>query len=248
MARRVNRPHVVVRTARELLEVTDPAWPEVQAAVAASPLDVRVLPIAPEAGAEVVSRLQVSARSTLGALASASGGILVDHGWLRILGGGHDGLPDLASANSLDVPGPDAKPPPALVVAYDVLGGRFALDAGGLGVQEGEVCYLGPDSLAWVGLGAGHSAFVHWALAGAGLDDFYASLRWPGWVERVAGVALDQGLSTFPPPFTEEGRDLAATTLREVPFVELLSWHDELREQIAGLGEGETFELRPTDS
>jgi hypothetical protein len=238
----------VVRTARELLEVTDPAWPEVQDAVAASPLDVRVPAVAPGAGADVIARLQVSARSTLGALASASGGIVVDHGWLRILGGGNEGLPDLASANGLDVPGPDAQPPPALVVGYDVLGGRFALDAGGLGVQEGEVCYLGPDSLAWVGLGAGHSAFVHWALAGEGLEDFYASLRWPGWEERVAGVALDRGLAVYPPPFTEEGRDLVAASLREVPFAELLSWYDELREQIAGLGEGETFELRPADS
>ena len=245
MARRVNRPSTVVRTARELLDVTDPAWPEVQDAVAATPLDVRVLPVDEAAGTDVIARLQVSARSTLGALASSCGGLVVDHGWLRILGGGHDGLPDLAAANRLDLPGPDAKPPPALVVGYDVLGGRFAVDAGGLGVQEGEVCYLGPDSLAWVGLGAGHGAFVHWALAGDGLDGFYASLRWPGWQERVDGIALDRGLASYPPPFTEEGRDLAAASLREVPFAELVTWYDDLRDQIAGLPEGEPFVLGP---
>ena len=243
MARRVT----VVRTARELLEVDDPAWPAVERAVAESPRDVRVLPIEPDAGADVVSRLQVSARSTLGALASACGGLVVDHGWLRILGGGHNGLPDLAAANRLDPPGPDAKPPPALVVGYDVLGGRFAVDAGGLGVQEGEVCYLGPDALSWVGLGAGHGAFVHWALGGEGLDDFYASLRWPGWQQRVDVLALDRGLAAYPPPFTEEGQDLSSASLREVPFVELLTWYDEVREQIAGLPEGATFELRPTE-
>ncbi len=247
MARGVSRSPAVVRTARELLEVTDPAWPEVQEAVAGCPLDVRVLPVRADAGADVISRLQVSARSTLGALASACGGLLVDHGWLRLLGGGHDGLPDLATANSLDRPGPDAKPPPALVVGYDVLGGRFAVDAGGLGVREGEVCYLGPDSLAWVGLGAGHGDFVHWVLAGAGVDDFYASLRWPGWEERVTGVALDHGLVAHPPPFTEEGRDLSAASLREVPFTELLTWYDDLREQVAGLPEGQTFEVGPSD-
>ena len=38
-----------------------------------------------------------------------------------------------------------------------------------------------------------------------------------------------------------------ARELREVPFAELLTWYDEVREQIADLPEGATFELRPTE-
>ena len=35
----------------------------------------------------MLSRLQVTARSMMGALALSSGGMLVDHGWVRLLGG-----------------------------------------------------------------------------------------------------------------------------------------------------------------
>mgnify|MGYP006138941707 CR=1 FL=1 len=41
----------------------------------------------------VLHRLQVTRRSTLGGLAADTGGLLVDHGWLRHLGGGSARLP-----------------------------------------------------------------------------------------------------------------------------------------------------------
>jgi hypothetical protein len=53
-----------------------------------------------------------------------------------------------------------------LEVAWDVMGGRFAINGGGLDAEVGEVCYWGPDSLDWTGIGGGHFGFVGWALGG----------------------------------------------------------------------------------
>lgn len=62
----------------------------------------------------------------------SSGGLLVDHGWFRVLGGGCTQLPDLAAGNDLGPPAAGAEPPPLLTAAFDVPGGRFAVNGGGL--------------------------------------------------------------------------------------------------------------------
>jgi hypothetical protein len=120
----------------------------------------------------------------------------VDHGWLRILGAGTGELPDPAVANLLP-PAEQGGTPPQLVVAYDLLGGVFAIDGGRLGVAPGEVCYRGPDTLASETQGAGHSGFVYGALAGA-LGDFFSTLRWSGRERDIAALTRGQGLSLYP--------------------------------------------------
>lgn len=94
---------------------------------------------------------KASSPSTKGAVALHTGGIVSDHGWVRLYGGGSEDLPSIAEANGLS--GPVSAPPGALVVAHDVLVGLFAIDGGALGVAPGEVCFFGPDTLTWDGLG-----------------------------------------------------------------------------------------------
>ncbi|MBX2801820.1 MAG: DUF2625 domain-containing protein, partial [Myxococcales bacterium] len=60
---------------------------------AAAPHAVEVLPCAPEDGQRTLEALQVTTRSPLGALGYHTGGLLLDRGWLRILGAGCDRLP-----------------------------------------------------------------------------------------------------------------------------------------------------------
>ena len=163
-----------------------------------------------------------------------TGGVLVDHGWFRLLGGGSDHLADLASVNGLDVDGGSPGAPPYLIIGFDVLGGRFAIDGGGLGVAAGEVCYFGPDSLAWGGLGGGYADFVTAAIAG-GLSEAFAPLRWPGWEAEVSALRPDHGLALYPPPFAREGQDLAAVTRRAVPLIELLEFYEEAARQLDAL-------------
>jgi hypothetical protein len=49
------------------------------------------------------------------------------------------------------------------------------------------------------------SGWVHWALTGP-LDRFYEDLRWPDWRDEVGTLAPGQGIATYPPPWSEEGR------------------------------------------
>ncbi|PVU82034.1 hypothetical protein DDP54_02305 [Cellulomonas sp. WB94] len=218
------------RSADELAAVDDPAWPAVS-----SLLDrvrtATALEVDPERGRRVLFSLQVTARSYLGALALNTGGILADHGWFRLLGGGSDHLDDVASVNNLDGRRGTHQPPPFLLVGFDALGGRFAIDGGGLGVAAGEVCYFGPDTLSWGGLGGGHADFVTAAISGA-LSQTFAPLRWSGWQDEVAALRADQGLSIYPPPFSREGQDIAAASRRAVPVRELVYFYDEAARQL----------------
>ncbi|MEH0986225.1 DUF2625 family protein [Micromonospora sp. CPCC 205556] len=198
------------------------AWPAVSAVVAAAPYPVEVLPVDPERAATCLTALGITTRSWLGAVVGDSGGLLVDHGWLRVLGGGHDGLPDVAAM--LD---PEAG---RLVVAFDVLGGQFAW----LPAQPGAaptVHYFGPDHLAWQDLELGYGVWLEAMLAG-GVTSFYEDLRWPGWETEVAGVAPDEGISLWPPPWTREGNDLSAVSRKAIPLAELVSAQQDVARQL----------------
>ncbi|MFI5933210.1 DUF2625 family protein [Actinoplanes sp. NPDC051494] len=195
------------------------AWPEISAAIAGAPYPVDVLPAEPARAAACLTALGgLTTRSWLGAVVASSGGILVDHGWVRVLGSGHDGLPEVIAQ------------PDGVVVAHDVLGGRFAW------VQPAPqarptVHYFGPDALSWLDLDQGYTAWLSAVLSG-GLTGFYASLRWPGWPAEVAELDLGQGISAMPPPFTREGRDLSAVSRRPIPMAQLIDLYDDLATQL----------------
>ena len=82
--------------------------------------------------------------------------------------------------------------------------------------------YFAPDTLHWEDLGLGYTDWLYAMLAGA-LDQFYLSWRWPGWQDEVAGCPLDAGLSTVPPLFAAEGRDVADTDRRPIPMAALVT-------------------------
>ncbi|WP_216093412.1 DUF2625 family protein [Cellulosimicrobium cellulans] len=220
---------MTVRTAAELAAVEDPAWPTLSRMLGRAGVDV--VP-APAWALDVLFRLQVTVRSTLGALALHTGGVLVDGGWLRLLGGGGAGLPDLASVNGLGDPTDASVAPPVLVVGYDVLGGTFAVNGGGLPGPLGDVHWFAPDSLEWVDLGFGQAAFLEWAVSG-GTTAFYDHLRWPGWYDETERLRLDEGLSVYPPLWSTEGRDVARSSRTVVPLGELVDWHFEMAARMA---------------
>jgi hypothetical protein len=198
------------------------AWSEISALVAAAPYPVEVLPADPEQAAACLAVLEITTGSWLGAVVANSGGLVIDHGWLRVLGGGHDGLPDTAAEM---VPGAGR-----LVVAFDVMGGQFAW----LPAQPGArptVHYFGPEDLAWQDLELGYGNWLEAMLAGA-LIGFYEGLRWPGWEAEVASIALDQGISAWPPPWTREGKDLSAVSRKPIRLVELVSVHQDAARQL----------------
>lgn len=146
----------------------------------------------------VLHDLQVTTRSTMGAVAYETGGILIDHGWLRILGSGGVRLTrDIVSWNKGRADG-------FFLVADDVAGGFFAVNSNGLGDDTGNVYYWAPDTLEWEPLGAGYTDFLCWAFS-AQLADFYKNLRWPTWQDDIQTMTPDECFSFYPYLWTEQG-------------------------------------------
>ena len=195
------------------------AWEEITAALATAPYPVEVLPADPERAAVCLRELGISTRSWLGAVAATSGGLTIDHGWLRVLGSGHDGLPGVAV--------PEEGPP---IVGYDVMGGQFVWASAGPGASP-TVHYFGPEDLTWDDLELGYADWLN-AMIGGALTRFYQGLRWPGWESEVATLALDQGINTFPPPWTVEGKDLATVSRKAIPLAELVSVQQVIASQL----------------
>jgi hypothetical protein len=191
------------------------AWPLVKRWIDHAGNEVTMLPADAKGGARVLKTLEITERSVLGALAVHTGGLVIDHGWLRVHGGPalldwHERIDD------------------GLVVGHDVVAGFYAVDR-----NDGEVRYLAPDTLEWEGTEMGHAAWVHWALTGE-IGAFYENLRWPGWEEESAELAPDVGLTVYPPPFTREGRVIADAKRGPTPMTELWGVQQEYVRQYVG--------------
>jgi hypothetical protein len=201
------------------LVASDDTWPRILELVAEAPYPVEVLPVAEERAASCLAQLEVSTASWLGAVTYHSGGLLIDHGWLRVFGSGH------AGRGLMDVCAATEGYGNAVMVAQDVLGGRFAW------VQptprdQPTVHYYGPDELSWQDLGSGYGDWLHWMLTGA-TERFYQDLRWPGWAAEVAACPVDHGIHTWPPPWSAEGKDVGAASRQAVPMAQLIGFHEE---------------------
>lgn len=206
------------RSYAELLS-DDPAWPELSKAARAAPNGAVVLAAASDAQRRAcLEAMQVTTRSTLGALAHETGGILVDHGFVRMLGAGSPRLPRQLVAWNAEL---GVALERFIIVADDVVGGVFAINGGELGPKPGRVYYFAPDSLEWEDTELGHTDFVSWTFEGD-LDEFYENMRWPGWQNEIAALTGEQSLSVVPPLWAEGdalpigGRDRRPVSAKEL--------------------------------
>lgn len=181
---------------------------------------VEVLPTERAIADEVLLAVQVTTRSPMGALIYETGGLRIDHGWLTILGAGNQTFS--ASLLTWNTPSssPLFEPPPGmLIVAYDAVGGFFAINGTAFPDKPGRVYYLAPDTLAWELVTESYSSFLLWALTGD-LALFYAAFRWPGWEHEVAPLAANRGVSIYPPLWAQGG-PVGERSRRPVPMQEL---------------------------
>jgi hypothetical protein len=207
------------RSYDELLS-DDPAWPELAGRAAAAPNGAVVLPAtSKEQQRSCLEVLQMSTRSTLGAICHETGGILVDKGFLRMFGSGSTRLPRRICDWNAEL---GIELDRYIIVADDIVGGVFAIDGNELGRVPGRVHYFAPDSLEWEDTDLGHTDFVSWAFEGD-LASFYASMRWPGWEKEIATLAGDEALSIVPPMWTEGKKPIAKRQRLAVPAKQL--WH-----------------------
>jgi hypothetical protein len=221
----------------ELVDREEPAWPLVQRWIRSARCPVEVLPVQGVNGEIALAALQVTTRSPLGAIVYETGGILVDHGWLRLLGSGSPRLPRSlpqwnATMNGTEI----GRPAPLLLIADDVVGGFFAIDGGGLGLEPGTVAYFPPDLLRWESLDMGHTRFVQWVLSGK-LEGFYAGYRWKGWEKDLAAIPGDRAYSIFPPPVFK-GDPYPQRSRKPVPVEEVYHFHQNLAYQLKDAPDG----------
>jgi hypothetical protein len=176
--------------------------------------------------------LQVTTRSPMGAVVYETGGLLVDGGWLRILGSGHPRLPrTLPAWNKGRTWNESDASPPILIVADDVIGGSFAINGGGLAGPHGHVHYFAPDRLDWESLEQGYSDFVYWTLSG-NLELFYEAQRWPDWKKDVESLPGDKAFSIYPPLWAE-GPPIAERSRKVVPMAELFDLQREMQQKLS---------------
>ena len=147
--------------------------------------------------------MQMPTSSPIGAVIYETGGILIHHGWLRILGSGSfklaRGLMDWNFSKSFSQSG---EKPKYLLVADDVIGGYFALNGGSLGKNLGKIYYFSPKDLSWHDLNFTYTEFLSWGLNGD-IDAFYQDLFWQNWQEDIKQLDGNQ-LFVFMPDLSED--------------------------------------------
>jgi hypothetical protein len=213
-----------MRPLEQLIETREPAWPIVQEWIAEARNRVEVLPPREPDRGDALVALQITTRSAMGAVIYESGGLLVDDGWLRILGSGNPKLPrSLPHWNQGRNQAAPGGLPPFLLVADDVVGGFFAINGGHFGEDRGNIYYFAPDTLEWESLERGYSDFLTWCFEGD-LEEFYADYRWPSWRDEVRTLAGDRAYSIYPFPCTD-GPPYSQRSRRPVPLDELFRLH-----------------------
>lgn len=176
----------------------------------------RILDITPEDGRARLRDLQLTTQSSQGAMTLNCGAILADHGWLKLFGGGTEDIPSLpAMVSGIDT-GQGAG-----LCGVDVLGGVFAINWGAFPGEEHRLWYWAIDTLDWEACGEWkHIDLLYYSLTGQ-MDKFYADLRWPGWQDDTRRLAVDEGYTLDPPPYSVEGRNTSQARRAVVPMAEV---------------------------
>ena len=241
-----------MRPLRDLISSDDDGWPRLQELIAESVRPVEFLPGDRSLGEATLMALQVTTRSMLGTIALYAGGIFLDRRWVRVLGSGHPRLGGgLREWNA--TLGGDALDPPleqALIVAYDAVGGFFAINGGAWSTNLGTMHYFAPDTFAWESLDMGHEDFIAWA-SSESIDPFYEPWRWSGWEAEVGALGQEQVISIWPPLGLKGADEQSSATeersRRAVPAREHWSFMNEIGRQMADLPDGASVRFQVTD-
>ena len=213
-----------MRTLEELINKEEPGWDLVQEWLQEAINSYEVLPRDAKRAETELLNAQITTRSPMGAILYETGGILINKGWIRILGSGCErldrGMFQWNKGKTFENYG---EPPAYLLVADDILGGLFAINGGAFGQEGlGQMYYLAPDTLSWEPMNCGYSEFVSWTLGGD-IHMFYEPFYWDGWQEEVSKLNGNQVFSFFPFLWTKEGQQIEAVSRKVVPIEE--SYH-----------------------
>lgn len=216
------------RSLAELINTQEPGWELVSNWLKQATNKVEVLPKNPAKADSALIAAQVTTRSPMGTVIYETGGILVDNGWLRILGSGSPRLDrDVMSWNK-------GKQQGLLLVADDVLGGFYAINGGAFGAESiGKVFYFAPESLHWQATDKTYSDFLIFCFSGD-LAGYYHGLRWKGWEQEASALNGNQGILCIPFLFTKEGKNPAKSQRKAIPIEEMWGLGQDIQRQLDG--------------
>ena len=221
-----------MKKAEELIDKADPGWTQVEEWIKTAKNKVEILPVDALKAKEVLYKIQVTTRSPMGAIVYHTGGLLIDDGWIRILGSGNAKfnrtLPDWNKGKSFNDFGETA---PFLLVADDAIGGFYLLNGGGLGSDVGKMYYFSPDNLEYEQLDITYSEFLGFCFDND-LDKFYQGNRWNGWRAEVSKLKGDEVFNFYPFLWTAEGNDINKNSRKIISVQEQYGLNLDLRKQL----------------
>jgi hypothetical protein len=221
-----------MKKADELMNKTDPAWTLVQDWIKSAKNKVEILPADPVAAKDALYKTQVTTGSPMGAVVFMTGGLLIDDGWIRILGSGNTKfnrtLPDWNKGKSFKEFG---ETPSFLIIADDAIGGFYILNGGGLGKDVGKIYYFSPDNLEYEPLDITYSEFLQFCFYND-LSKFYDGNRWKEWREDVSKIKGDEVFNFYPFLWTAEGSDINKNSRKVITIDEQYALNMDLRKQL----------------
>lgn len=221
-----------IRPVEELINQSDPGWVLVQDWIHTAKNKVEVLPADSAKAREALYATQVTTRSPMGAVVYMTGGILVDDGWIRILGSGSPRLTRTIPGWSKGKGYKDyGERPGFLLIADDAVGGFYMLNGGALGKDLGKVYYFAPDNLEFEPLDLGYTDFLMFCFNND-LDSFYEGKRWKGWRKEVSRLEGDEVFNFYPMLWSKEGKNIEKCSRKPVPIEEQYSLNMDLRKQL----------------
>ena len=221
-----------LRSVEELINKQEPGWVLVKEWIDSAKNKIEILPRDTNKAKDALFKTQITTRSPMGAIIFSTGGLLIDHGWIRIIGSGSEKLnrsvPDWNKGKSFQEFGEQSS---FLLVADDAMGGFFAINAGKFGKDVGKIYYLSPDNLEWEPLDLSYTEFLNFCFNGD-LDEFYKGYRWPNWKDEVAKLNGSKLYNFVPPLWTKEGKNIEKNSRKQIPIEEQYSLNMDMRKQL----------------
>lgn len=221
-----------MRSINELTDNKNLGWNDLKEWIDKAKNKVEVLPADSQKAKDALYQTQVTTDSAMGAVVYKTGGLLIDDGWIRILGSGNAklnrSLPEWNKGKSFNEFG---EKPAFLLVADDVLGGFYILNGGALGQDLGKMYYFSPDNLQFEALDISYSEFLLFCFNND-LNKFYEGSRWDKWRDEVSKIKGDQVFNFYPFLWTEEGSDINKLQRKPIPVEEQYNLNLDLRKQM----------------
>ncbi|QNA46676.1 DUF2625 domain-containing protein [Lacibacter sediminis] len=216
----------------ELINKTEPGWTLVSEWISSAKNKVEILTCDSAKAKDALYKTQITTRSPMGAIIYSTGGLLIDNGWIRILGSGNSKLdrtlPDWNKGKTFNEYG---EAPSFLLIADDAVGGFFAINGGELGKDLGKVYYLSPDNLNWKPLELTYTEFLLFCF-NHDLNKYYEGLRWKNWQEDVSTLDGNKVYNFYPFLWTKEGKNIDKNSRKQIPVEEQYSFNIDMIKQL----------------